>query len=95
MDVYNKLNPSYYVEDCEISKIKDYVKEIVCIYGDNDPYIPQDVLKSNLQCFLCRRGDCTLRYIPQRKLSQYYDGTRYTIRCKKDQEAHEKAILNK
>ena len=44
-DIHNKLNPSYYVNDYEISKIKDYVKEIVCIYGDNDPYIPQDVLK--------------------------------------------------
>lgn len=44
-DIHNKLNPSYYVNDNEISKIKNYVKEIVCIYGDNDPYIPQDVLK--------------------------------------------------
>ena len=44
-DIHNKLNPSYYVNDYEISKIKDYVKEIVCIYGDNDPYIPQNVLK--------------------------------------------------
>ena len=44
-DLHNQLNPSYYVDDDKISKIKDYVKEIVCIYGDNDPYIPQDVLK--------------------------------------------------
>ena len=39
-DIHNKLNPSYYVSDNEISKIGDYV-------GDNDPYIPQDALKND------------------------------------------------
>lgn len=45
-DIHNKLNPTYYVNDYEISKIKNYVKEIVCIYADDDPYIPQNVLKT-------------------------------------------------
>ena len=44
-DLHNKLNPTYYVDENQISKINDYVKEIVCIYGDNDPYIPQETLK--------------------------------------------------
>ena len=44
-DLHNKLNPTYYVDESQISKINDYVKEIVCIYGDNDPYIPQETLK--------------------------------------------------
>lgn len=43
-DIHNKINPTYYVDENEIFRIKKYVNEIVCIYGDNDPYIPQDVL---------------------------------------------------
>lgn len=43
-DIHNKINPTYYVNEDEISQIKKYVQEIVCIYGDNDPYIPQNVL---------------------------------------------------
>ncbi len=43
-DIHNKINPSYYVAETEISKIKKYVNEIVCMYGDDDPYIPQNVL---------------------------------------------------
>lgn len=27
-----------------ISNINKYVDKIICIYGDNDPYIPQEVL---------------------------------------------------
>lgn len=43
-DVHNKINPTYYVEENEVQKIKNYVNEIICIYGDNDPYIPQNIL---------------------------------------------------
>ena len=43
-DIHNKLNPTYYVSEDKISEIKKYVNKIVCIYGDNDPYIPQNVL---------------------------------------------------
>ena len=43
-DVHNKVNPTYYVEKTEIKEIKNYVNEIICIYGDDDPFIPQDVL---------------------------------------------------
>lgn len=43
-DLHNKLNPTYYVDENIISDIKSYVDEIICMYGDNDPYIPQDVL---------------------------------------------------
>ena len=43
-DIHNKINPTYYVDEEKISHIKKYVDKIICIYGDNDPYIPQDVL---------------------------------------------------
>ena len=42
-DIHNKLNPTYYVSDDEIGEIKKYVNKILCIYGDNDAYIPQVV----------------------------------------------------
>jgi len=42
-DIHNKINPTYYVDENDLSKINDYVNEIICIYGDNDPYIPQEV----------------------------------------------------
>ena len=45
-DIHNKLNPTYYVGDEYIREIRKYVNEITCIYGDNDPYIPQEVLHS-------------------------------------------------
>lgn len=41
-DIHNKINPTYYVTCEELSEIKKYANEIVCIYGDNDPYIPQE-----------------------------------------------------
>ena len=43
-ELHRKLNPTYYVKEELIKKISKYVKEIVCIYGDNDPYITQDSL---------------------------------------------------
>ena len=43
-DIHNKINPTYYVEDDKIKEIKKYVNKIICIYGDDDPYIPQNVL---------------------------------------------------
>ena len=45
-DIHNIINPTYYMEENKILEIKKYVKEIICIYGDNDPYIPQDILHS-------------------------------------------------
>lgn len=43
-DIHNVINPSYYVKESKINEINKYVNEIICIYGDNDPYIPQKVL---------------------------------------------------
>lgn len=43
-DIHNKINPTYYVDDDVLQDITKYVNQIVCIYGDNDPYIPQTVL---------------------------------------------------
>lgn len=43
-DIHNKVNPTYYVKSEDIINIKNYVNKITCIYGDNDPYIPQKVL---------------------------------------------------
>ena len=43
-ELHRKLNPTYYVEEQHIKDINKYVEEIVCIYGDNDPYITQEAL---------------------------------------------------
>ena len=43
-DIHNKINPTYYMEDDQLKEINKYVKEVICIYGDNDPYIPQSNL---------------------------------------------------
>lgn len=45
-DFHDVIHPTYFVQNEELENIKKYVNEIVCIYGDNDPYIPQDVLHS-------------------------------------------------
>ncbi len=45
------------------------------------------VLKSNLKCAFCKKKYCSVRYMPERKIKQYYDGHRYFIRCEKDTEA--------
>lgn len=45
-DIHNKVNISYYVDDAELEKVKEFVNEIVCIYGDDDPYILQEMLHS-------------------------------------------------
>lgn len=36
MNLYN----SFYVEDSQLAKIKDYCQEIISIYTDNDLYVP-------------------------------------------------------
>ena len=53
------------------------------------------VLKSNLKCAFCKKENCPVRYMPQRKKNQIYEGTRYVTRCEKEQKAHEDAILKK
>jgi len=53
------------------------------------------VLKSNLKCAFYKNKNCPVRYMPQRKKTQYYDGTRYVTRCEKDRKAHEDAILKR
>lgn len=50
------------------------------------------VLKSNLKCAFCKKENCPVRYMPQRKKTQIYNGTRYVRRCEKDQKAREDAI---
>lgn len=42
-DFHNVVNKTFYVNDNELNKVKELCNEIICIYGDNDPYIPQNV----------------------------------------------------
>jgi predicted alpha/beta hydrolase family esterase len=42
-DFHNLVNRTFYIEDEKLAKVKELCNKIVCIYGDNDPYIPQDV----------------------------------------------------
>ena len=46
------------------------------------------VLKSNLKCAFCKKENCPVRYMPQRKKTQIYEGTRYVTRCEKDKKEH-------
>lgn len=42
LDFHNAVNKTFYVDEEELIKLKSNVNKIICIYGDNDPYIPQD-----------------------------------------------------
>lgn len=53
------------------------------------------VLKSNLKCAICKRKDCRVRYYPERKKTQTYEGTRYVDSCPKDREKWEKNALKR
>lgn len=43
-DFHNVVNRTFYINNNDIVELKKYVDEIICIYGDNDPFIPQDIL---------------------------------------------------
>ena len=53
------------------------------------------VLKSNLKCAFCKNKYCPVRYMPQRRIVYYCDGTRYVTKCEKDRKAHEEKIFKK
>jgi len=42
---YDAVNESFFIDYKELPKIKNFANKIVCIYGDNDQYIPQNELK--------------------------------------------------
>lgn len=42
-DFHKKVNESFYVENADLIKIQNLCDEIICIYGNNDPYISQAV----------------------------------------------------
>ena len=53
------------------------------------------VLKSNLKCAFCKKENCPVRYMPERKKTQIYDGSQYVTRCEKDKKAREDAMLKR
>lgn len=60
-DYHKRVNKSFYIEEENLNKIKNLCDEIVCIYGDNDPYIPQNifhdlVLKLNAKEVIIKNG---------------------------------------
>ncbi len=50
------------------------------------------VFKSNLKCAFCKIEKCPVRYMPQRKKTQYYDGILLVTRCEKDEKARKDAM---
>lgn len=44
-EFHSKVNQSFYLNDEELVKIKNLCNRIICIYGDDDPYIPQNVFQ--------------------------------------------------
>ena len=53
------------------------------------------VLKNNLQCALCKKENCPIKYMPESNIFHFYDGTRYITKCEKDEKAREDAILKR
>ncbi len=43
-DIHNVINSTYYVKENKVKEVRKYAKEIICIYGNDDPYIPQKTL---------------------------------------------------
>lgn len=48
------------------------------------------VLRSNLKCAVCKDKKCPVRYMPQRRKVQLYDGHRFITSCKKDEEKQDR-----
>ena len=44
---YDQVNSSFFLENT--TQIKEYVDKVVCIYSDNDPYLPKEVLEDFAQ----------------------------------------------
>ena len=60
-DFHNVVNKTFYVDDDRLNIIKSLCDKVVCIYGDSDPYIPQDVfhnlaLKLNAEEIIIKNG---------------------------------------
>ena len=53
------------------------------------------VLGSNLKCAVCKKKNCPVRYYPEKRKIQYYDGTRYVTGCKKDRHKYIKKSLKR
>lgn len=53
------------------------------------------VFKSNLKCAFCKEKNCRVRYFPNRKNVQIYDGTRYVTSCPKDRDKQWKKMLKR
>lgn len=53
------------------------------------------VLKSNVKCAFCKKQNCPVRFLPERKRYDYYEGSRYVTKCEKDKKAREDSILKR
>ena len=42
-DFHKSVNKSFYIDDNKLIRVKELCNKIISIYGDNDPYIPQEV----------------------------------------------------
>jgi len=74
-DFHKNVNKSFYMEDENLIKIRSLCDEIVCIYGDDDPYIPQDVfqdfsLKLNAKEVIIKNGGHLNKNAGYEKLEQ-------------------------
>ena len=45
LEPYHTVNPRFFDKDFDWEKLKNNCPKIICFAGDNDPYLPQDVLK--------------------------------------------------
>lgn len=42
------------------------------------------VLKNNFKCLFCKNKNCSVRYMPERKKTKFYDAILYVIKCEKE-----------
>ena len=51
--------------------------------------MPEDLPTPKKSLKQLEKENCPVRYMPERKKAQIYDGTRYVTRCEKDEKARE------
>ena len=53
------------------------------------------VIFSNIKCGLCKKKNCKVRYLPERKRYTYAGGTRYVTYCEKDWDKRMNKVFNR
>jgi len=55
LEPYHTVHPRFFDKDFDWEKLKKNCSKIICFVGDNDPYLPQDVLKRFSELCLAKK----------------------------------------